>query len=127
MATAPTRRTTSVRHALSDDYPSCVLPFRASGLPALEASEAPTGAGRDPRVERVDLQRELFENWRAALARGDDAEVDRLVRQSRIERVWAAASGPLDAMLGHPGQIPNYDNILPLSTAVSISARTARR
>ena len=49
--------------------------------------------GVDPRCNTVEL-------WSAALARRDGAEVDRLVRQSRVDRICAAASGQLGTMLG---------------------------
>lgn len=36
-------------------------------------------------------RRNILDRWSAALARGDDAEVDRLVQQSRTDRVRVAA------------------------------------
>jgi len=48
---------------------------------------------RDPR-------RQNLAHWGAALERGDQAEVDRLVRQSRLDHSWIAASGQLGTMLG---------------------------
>ena len=54
----------------------------------------------DRAVDRPDTRRETIDLWSAALARGDDAEVDRLVRQSHVDRCWIAASGQLGTMLG---------------------------
>jgi hypothetical protein len=50
--------------------------------------------------DRLDSQRDTIDRWSAALARGDDAEVRRLVSQSRSDRMWVAASGQLGTMLG---------------------------
>jgi hypothetical protein len=49
---------------------------------------------------RSDSQRDTIDLWTAALVCGDDAAVRRLVRQSRDDRMWAAASGQLGTMLG---------------------------
>jgi hypothetical protein len=49
---------------------------------------------------RIGSQRDTLDLWIAAFARGDDAEVRRLVRQSRSDRIWVAASGQLGTMLG---------------------------
>lgn len=51
-------------------------------------------------TDRLSSPRNTLDHWGAALARGDDAEVDRLVRQSRIDRDGVAASGQLGKMLG---------------------------
>ena len=57
-----------------------------------------TGVGRrrfapDPRLDAID-------RWGAALTQHDDVEVDRLVRQSRADRVESATAGRLGTMLG---------------------------
>jgi hypothetical protein len=67
--------------ALSDSFP---LPDRAV----------------EPAVELVDVRRDTIDRWSAAFARGDTDEVARLVRQSRTDHVWLAASGQLGPMLG---------------------------
>jgi hypothetical protein len=54
----------------------------------------------DSAVELVDARRDTIDRWSAAFARGDDDEVARLVRQSRTDHVWVAASGQLGPMLG---------------------------
>jgi hypothetical protein len=58
----------------------------------------------DPPVEHagevVDVRRDTIDRWSAAFARGDADEVARLVRQSRTDHVWLAASGQLGPMLG---------------------------
>lgn len=51
------------------------------------------------RTDRLDPQRERLDQWTAALSRGDDDEVDRLVSQSRVERVRAT---PPAHALGRP-------------------------
>jgi chromosome condensin MukBEF MukE localization factor len=48
--------------------------------------------------ERHKLQAAI-DRWGAALQQGDDEEVDRLVRQSRADRVEAAMSGQLGTMV----------------------------
>lgn len=50
--------------------------------------------------DRLDVPPRPIDLWIAALARGDDAEVDRLVRQSRVDRLWAAAYGQLGVTVG---------------------------
>ena len=42
----------------------------------------------------------MIDRWGAALGLGDDVEVERLVCQSRADRVDAATSGLLGTMLG---------------------------
>jgi hypothetical protein len=49
---------------------------------------------------RHDARRATLEQWGVALALGDDATVERVVRQSRTDRIWLAASGQLGTMLG---------------------------
>jgi hypothetical protein len=62
---------------------------------------APTASSAELNlVDRPDPRRAALDHWGAALARGDHAEVERLVRQSRIDREWTAASGQLGSMLG---------------------------
>jgi hypothetical protein len=56
--------------------------------------------GLDRCVDRLNSRRDTLDHWSAALARGDDAAVERLVQQSRIDRIWVAASGQLGPMLG---------------------------
>ncbi len=63
----------------------------------------PASSGAEPDElgpESGDSRRTSIEGWSAALASGDGAEVTRLVRQSRVDRVKAAATGKLGAMLG---------------------------
>ena len=55
--------------------------------------------GLDRGGVRVDPRHDTIGRWSAALARGDEAEVDRLVRQSRIDRAWVATSGQIGAMV----------------------------
>ncbi len=57
-------------------------------------------SGFDHGVDLLDRRRETIGHWTAALARGDDAAVERLVRQSRIDRIWVGVSGQLGTMLG---------------------------
>ena len=57
-------------------------------------------SGLDREVDQLDPRRDAIDRWGAALARGDGIEVDRLVRQSRVARIWVAASGQLGEMLG---------------------------
>ena len=45
-------------------------------------------------------RRDSIDAWCAAVACRDDAEVERLVRQSRVDRIWDAASGQLGTMVG---------------------------
>jgi hypothetical protein len=45
-------------------------------------------------------RRDTIDAWCAAVACRDDAEVERLVRQSRVDRMWDAASGQLGMMVG---------------------------
>lgn len=70
-----------------------------SGVTARTVSVAPIQSGPDLGVGRADPRRATLDRWSAALARGDDAEVDRLVRQSRMDRAWVAASGQIGAMV----------------------------
>lgn len=109
-----------------DDYLTCDLPIRDSGSAARAESAEPAESGLDRRLERGDPRRHVIDAWRAALDRGDDVEVDRLVRQSRIDRRRSTASNPLAALLGHADQIPVDDNLLPQSTDVPVADRTAR-
>ncbi len=60
---------------------------------------APDQPHDHPQAHR-DPRRQNLAQWEAALERGDHAEVDRLVRQSRLDRSWIAASGQLGMMLG---------------------------
>ena len=100
MVTATAPHTTSAMRILEDDLMSDNSPLRGSGVTARPTSVAPMESGLHRGVNRLDPRRETIDRWSAALARGDDAEVDRLVRQSRIDRVWVAASGQLGTMLG---------------------------
>lgn len=71
-----------------------------SGVTARAVPLAPMESGLDRGAGPLDTRRDTIDRWSAAFARGDDAEVDRLVRQSRIDRAWVVASGELGAMLG---------------------------
>ncbi len=53
--------------------------------------------------DRRTPRRVAIDRWSEALARGDDIEADRLVRQSRIDRVGIAATGQLGVMVGLDG------------------------
>ena len=75
-------------------------PLRGSGMNAGAMSVASMELAVDRVVAPLDSRRDTLNRWSAALARGDRAEVDRLVTQSRIDRAWVAASGRLGAMLG---------------------------
>lgn len=88
MVAAHAPHTTSVLRILEDHHPSSSSPLRGSGVTA-----------RD-RTDRLDRRRDIIDHWSEALARGDDAAVERLVRQSRIDRSWVAASGQFGALLG---------------------------
>jgi hypothetical protein len=68
--------------------------------PVFAPMETYLGRCAQRSAERLDSHRQAIDQWSTALARGDHAEVDRLVRQSRLDRGWAAASGRLGAMLG---------------------------
>jgi hypothetical protein len=58
--------------------------------------------------------------WGAAFDHGDAAEVERLVRQSRAERLVEANAGLLGQMLGQvPGQMPGQDESTPTDGAPS--------
>jgi hypothetical protein len=57
-------------------------------------------SGLDRCVDRLNHRRDTIDHWTTALASGDAAAVERLVRQSRIDRIWVAASGQLGEMLG---------------------------
>lgn len=100
MVTATAPHTTSAVRIPENDLMSDNSPLRGSGVAARATSVAPMESGLDRGVNRLDPRRDTIDRWSAALARGDDAEVDRLVRQSRIDRVWVAASGQLGTMLG---------------------------
>ena len=69
----------------------------AGEAPAIAMLSSPNQAHRmgegDPRLDVID-------RWRVALSQHDDDEVDRLVRQSRADRVEGATSGRLGLMLG---------------------------
>jgi hypothetical protein len=67
----------------------------ATATAALATSVPPLAANT-----RLESRSDTLEHWGAALARGDEAAVDRVVRQSRADRIWLAASGQLGPMLG---------------------------
>jgi hypothetical protein len=47
----------------------------------------------DEDLARLDLRRSTIDRWSDALVRGDGAEVERLVRQGRIDRgQWSAVA-----------------------------------
>jgi hypothetical protein len=91
-----------------------VTELSSTQAPALEGFDGFRGAIGSPRAtSAVPVERGLdqgawsraarsgaLHRWRAALARGDGAEVERLVQQSHADRVAIAASGQLGAMLG---------------------------
>lgn len=57
----------------------------------------------DRAADRLVRRRIVLDHWGAALARGDAAEVNRLVLQSRSDRVRPGTIAPLGALLGHAG------------------------
>ncbi len=77
----------------------------AAPTSAVELGLERAGMGHDARRDAVD-------RWRVALAEHDDDEVERLVQQSRADRVEGATSGRLGAWLG--GAIaPDPDVVIP--------------
>jgi hypothetical protein len=62
-------------------------------------SESPIG----PHTA-IEARRAVIDHWSEALDHGDDVEVERLVCQSRSDRVDAATSGLLGLVLG--GTVP---------------------
>lgn len=67
---------------------------------SVQASSASTvELGLEPPV-RSDPRHDAIDRWGVALTEHDDVEVDRLVRQSRADRVEGATSGRLGPMLG---------------------------
>jgi hypothetical protein len=59
-----------------------------------------TATALAPGIDHLVSRRETLEHWGEALVRGDDEAVARLVRQSRMDRIWISASGQLGTMLG---------------------------
>lgn len=67
----------------------------------VETTSPPTvDAGLGRRTVPVDPRLDAIDRWGAALAQHDDVEVDRLVRQSRADRVEGATAGRFGRMLG---------------------------
>jgi hypothetical protein len=64
-----------------------------TSAPTVEACLGRLPLPLDPRLDAID-------RWGAALAEHDDVEVDRLVRQSRADRVEGATAGRFGTMLG---------------------------
>jgi hypothetical protein len=71
-------------------------PPRRDDDPSGARSMDPMASALDGRVVRLDPRRDAIDRWSAALVRGDDDEVDRLVQQSRSGRT-VVASGKLGA------------------------------
>jgi hypothetical protein len=63
-------------------------------------SGKPVAADLGRRTVPVDPRLDAIDRWGAALAEHDDVEVDRLVRQSRADRVEGATAGRFGTMLG---------------------------
>ena len=96
MATVAASQMASALENLRGLRPNGETPLLGSGVTERATSPAPMNSGLD----QLDPRRDTIDRWSAALARGDDAEVDRLVRRSRMDRVLTAATGQLGTMLG---------------------------
>ena len=100
MVTVTGPHTTSALPIIEDEHLNDNSLPRGGGVRAGATPLAPTESGLDRGVNRIDPRRGTIDRWTAALARGNDVEVDRLVRLSRIARVGVAASSQLAVMLG---------------------------